>query len=434
MVIIFSQSFNPRYKFVFDWIFDQWGIKYTTTNSRDEYVSSDLPKIFYSKENFESNQGAYVFDCGLLFEDSISPRPVRVVHVDDVPEILFSDSDLPFDLFSAIFFMLTRYEEYLPYSADRHGRFPVSASVTFQKRFLDIPVVDIWLESFKKRLQAKYPALVFAPARFQAYLTYDVDIAYKYEGRGILRQLLSASRDIASFNWRNLSNRLAVLAGTRRDPWDVYARLIHEGKHAALKNIFFIQCGTRGEFDKNLSPDGGRMKDLIRKLTATTTVGLHPSYRTTEQPWRIAQELKTLMKATGAEIKRSRQHFLRFKFPDTFRELAAAGIEQDYSLGYPDMPGFRAGTSKPFYFFDLRQNKQTSLQFFPICWMDSTFLNYLHMGHGAALDVAGDLMEKVRRVGGIFIPVFHNFVLAENGWMGTHQRIIELISKEHINA
>jgi hypothetical protein len=54
-----------------------------------------------------------------------------------------------------------------------------------------------------------------------------------------------------------------------------------------------------------------------------------------------------------------------------------AGITEEYSMAFPEAPGFRAGTCKPFYFYDLKNEKVTDLKIFPVTCMDATFVYYL---------------------------------------------------------
>ena len=73
---------------------------------------------------------------------------------------------MPFDPFAATFYMLSRYEEYLPYKKDRFSRFPASESLAFKNNFLKKPVVDKWILLIKEVLMKAYPNLNFKPHNF----------------------------------------------------------------------------------------------------------------------------------------------------------------------------------------------------------------------------------------------------------------------------
>ena len=50
--------------------------------------------------------------------------------------------------------------------------------------------------------------------------------------------------------------------------------------------------------------------------------------------------------------------------PQSYLDINNAGILEDYSMGYPEEPGFRAGIARPFYFYNISEDKQTNLKIF----------------------------------------------------------------------
>ena len=71
-----------------------------------------------------------------------------------------SEGDYPFDIFSAVFYLLSRYEEYLPHKKDMYGRYAHENSLAFKEGFLNLPLINIWLEDFKNVLKKKFPSLI----------------------------------------------------------------------------------------------------------------------------------------------------------------------------------------------------------------------------------------------------------------------------------
>lgn len=429
MVLVYCKLFNSRCKFIFDWVFGQCGINYTTTNVKEEFQRSPNPKIWYASEKPPSDEACWIFAGGLIFDNRISTQQIRIIVNEGVPQILFQGNRTDFDFFSAVFYMLSRYEEYLPFVPDRHGRFPASEGIAFKGNFLDIPVVDFWVQRFRQQLLDKFPDLVFKPEKFRAVLTFDLDVFYKYKGRSGSRQLMSAAKDVVTLKWNNLFRRLKVLSGMKGDPYDVYYTIEKNIRNSQLEAIFFIPCGRRSRFDNNLSPQNSTIKRKIRELKKYASIGLHPSYKSSDNPGNLVREKSVLEKILNEKVKSGRQHFLRFKLPGTFQTLANSGMECDYSMGFAEAPGFRAGTSKPFYFYDLKNERQTSLKLYPVCWMDATFLNYVHSEPTHALKIAEDLIEKIKQVNGYFIPIFHNDVLTREGFLNVHLKIVEDVIK-----
>ena len=107
-----------------------------------------------------------------------------------------SDSDLPFDIFAASFFLVSRYEEYLEFQPDEYGRFPASSSLAFKNGFLGIPVVDLWAKEMAKAFLKKFQTLVFKRNEYKALLTIDTDQPFAYLGKNLFRSIGGLFRDI----------------------------------------------------------------------------------------------------------------------------------------------------------------------------------------------------------------------------------------------
>jgi hypothetical protein len=88
-------------------------------------------------------------------------------------------------------------------------------------------------------------------------------------------------------------------------------------------------------------------------------------------------------------------------------------------MGYASLPGFRAGTCTPFYFYDIDKESVTSLKVFPLTIMDGTLKDYMHLNPQQAIQIITELMEKVRAVNGTFISLWHNDSFSDGGrWQG----------------
>lgn len=431
MVLIYSRKFSSRHRYVFDWIFDQWGIKYSYTSNKTEFELSSLPGIWYSNESPPDKETIIIHESGLLSENGIVFHQPHVTFQNNIPYLYFGDEiKQGFDFFSAIFFMLSRYEEYLPFESDHHSRFPAAQSLAFRYSFLELPVVDIWVREFYRQLASKYSDLVPLKGKFHAIMTYDIDVAYKFRGRSFIHQILAGSRDLIQLKWGTLISRFTVLLRVNKDPWDVFKYLEDKIRDSLTPAIFFFPCGKRTSFDKNQNPKNPLIERLIIKSKSFVKIGLHPSYQSVDRLDLLTDEKRILEQIVMDNVVDSRQHFLRFKMPETFLALSKAGIRFEYSMLFPDAPGFRAGTCRPFYFFDLYAEQITSLRLYPGCWMDSTFINYSQSGSHTALVKAKELIQVIRKVGGYFIPIFHNNTLEYENWRGIHEEIWNEINNE----
>jgi hypothetical protein len=124
----------------------------------------------------------------------------------------------------------------------------------------------------------------------------------------------------------------------------------------------------------------------------------------------------------------SRQHFLKLRFPETYRRLLDVGIREDWSMGYADETGFRASIATPFPWFDLERNEETPLIIHPFQAMDVTLNQYLKLSPEAALERLKSLINRTKSVGGTFTTLWHNDNLAEmdnwKGWRMVYENLL----------
>ena len=430
MLLIYLPAITKRSEYVFELIFkNELGLEYLATTDTDKFDTHHQEKINYSSTRI--GEEIFIKSSSVLFEQSIKKINVTTGTIDDVP-VLFADAscDVGFDIFAAVFYMVSRYEEYLPFAPDKHGRFKASDSLAYQNNFLQYPIVDIWIKYFKNKLAEKFPSLKFRSSTFNPIFTYDIDIAYAFKGRNIYRQTGAIVKDILKLKFKNIFNRLSLLSA-KKDPWDVYDFLKETIVRNNLNSIFFFLLGDYSTHDKNISYDHPLMTELIRKVSAFSDIGLHPSYKSSTTPGKMLTEKIRLEIISNKQITKSRQHYLKFNLPDTYNQLAAAGIMKDYSMGFAEMPGFRAGTCKPFYFYDLRNERSTLFKVFPITCMEASFLYYSKRKPAESLDIILALINEVKKVDGTFISIWHNNTVSDDSvfkeWKWVHDEMIKRV-------
>src|SRR5687767_607036 len=192
----------------------------------------------------------------LLFETGIRPLAPEVFETGYGKAFFKTAGVLDFDLFAAVFFLLSRYEEYLPHKQDVYGRYAHENSLAFRNQFSQLPLVDLWLLHFKKLLQQQFPTLQFREKKFQWFPTYDIDIAWSFREKGIIRNAGGYVRDLASGNWQQVALRRAVLTGTKTDPFDCYDWLNALHAHCNVQALFFfLVAQKKGRLDKNIDPE-----------------------------------------------------------------------------------------------------------------------------------------------------------------------------------
>src|SRR5688572_2248139 len=147
-VILFAEQKNERLKFTCDFIFNTvLNINYRVMTDATVFADTEGFKLNYSNREFSAIPK--ITPAGLINEKEITRvRPVPEIRKDNL--YLYSNKDtLGYDIFSAVFYMVSRYEEWQAFTPDKHQRFEANQSILFTHAFHLKPVVDGWIEELK---------------------------------------------------------------------------------------------------------------------------------------------------------------------------------------------------------------------------------------------------------------------------------------------
>ncbi|HMN32342.1 MAG TPA: polysaccharide deacetylase family protein [Chitinophagaceae bacterium] len=420
--IIYSKEQSTRLHYILKWILEESFLcTYHWTDDISAFESSDYFKINYS--NLPLKSDLQIIPHPLLFESKICNQKIVMGNWKELAIFFQNDHrEIPFDIFAASFYLISRYEEYLCEETDEHNRFPHRWALAFKENFLNLPLVDLWLSEFKKVIQSKRTTIHFPAKTFQFIPTYDIDIAYSFKGKQSGVQFLSAVKDILKFDFLNLIQRISVLVDKQKDPYDVYSLLDEIHERYALQPIYFFLIGQRSTFNKNIAYSHSLMQNLIQSISQKYKVGIHPSYETSDDNELLKKEI------TIFRSNKSRQHYIRFRIPRTYKQLAQLGITEEYSMGYGSINGFRASTSSSFLWFDVGENKVSNMRVFPFCYMEcNSFFEQKYSTNQATQELE-HYYQVTRKTEGMFIPVWHNFSLGTDrlwrGWREVYENIL----------
>ncbi|HSO86132.1 MAG TPA: polysaccharide deacetylase family protein [Draconibacterium sp.] len=422
MILIYSEEITSRLDYISKVIFKQiLRTEIALTTNPAYFLKSELPKINYSNNKFGDE--IYIKPHGLLLKTGVEYVDIKPVKYDNETYFLESsiDSILPFDPFSAAFYLVTRFEEYLETDFDKFGRFQASKSILSKFNLVKKPVVNIWADLIAKEIEKKYPGFLFPKIKFEFISTIDIDNAWAFLHKGFWRTIGAFTQSLLKGNFSELKSRLIVLSGKEKDPYDTYDYLDSVFKGNERKVKFFFLLGDYGKYDKNVSHENGSMQKLIQNISQKYDTGIHPSFAGFMHGChgKVIRENQRLMKIAGKEILKSRQHYLNLKFPKTYQNLIKAGITEDYTLGFADQTGFRAGICTPYFFYDLQNEAITNLLIVPFQIMDGTLLNYLSLSPEAAFEEIKLIMNRIKEVGGTFVSIWHNETVNDLGeWKG----------------
>jgi len=312
---------------------------------------------------------------------------------------------------------LSRYEEYLPHVKDEYGRFMAEDSLALKHGFLEQPVVDVWAYKFRDALKAKYPDFEFPERHYTISPIIDVPTAYAYKLKGIIRTAGGTLKDFFSFRFRELYTRYAVLFGLQNDPFDTFKYIANKQKQTKFKFVVFFLIGDLSTYDKNINVQKRKFISLIKQVSDYCRIGLKASYFALEDKALLKKEKLRLEAITNSSLSASRQSFSKLNLPESYRNLVELEIPEDYTMGYINHIGFRAGTCTPFFFYDLDYEIQTPLRINTYHLLDHALLK-THSLLDKKL-MLNRLIAEVRQVNGTFVSVFHNYTFSKiERWKG----------------
>ncbi len=432
MIIIYSEQNSPRLQYAASVIFNHI-LKVTVpvnfTDNPAYFISVKGAKINYSKNSLD--HGIHIVPSGFLFQDKIKAEFPGITDGQYSKAIFptVGSKDFTYDPLSAVFYMVSRYEEYLPHEKDQYGRFSPEKVFSFQHGFYLKPMAHYWSEEIKDKLLSKFPQFEFQEKTFRALATIDVDNGYAYRGKGAWRTFGAYVKDILRFKFKSVMERTHVITGHKKDPFNYYKFQKKVCTNYGIPLRYFALCGKRSEHDHSLDITSMAYKKLIKKLRFCGKVGIHPSYLSNSDPTALNLEVRMLSKILRKRVVHSRQHFLKLKFPETYRNLLNVGVKKDYSMGYPDYPGFRACIAEPYPFYDLELEEITSLMITPFQVMDTQYRDYKKMEAKPATAAMLEMMEEVKKVSGMFVFVWHDRSFAPwpefEGWKTSFETIVK---------
>jgi hypothetical protein len=280
-VLIYAVTTGPRLKFAARFIFEHvlnCPVNFTTNEAGFKAASGI--RINYSARPAE---GVYeIRPAKLLFETGLSDIAIKKVRPDGTLSLQGQSGEI-FDVFAAVFYMISRYEEWQQFAPDRHERFEAAESLLYGTDFFMKPVVEHWIAELKGQLESFYQVR-FPLREFRVISTIDVDNLFAYKNKGVLRTSGASFRDMLKFDFRNLLNRLNVLRGKKNDPFDIYEEISDFCFTERIPLIWFFLFRSGNMYDRTVSPGSGAFENVFAILKKNfALIGLHPSYSSAKQ-------------------------------------------------------------------------------------------------------------------------------------------------------
>ena len=430
-ILIFIPEITPRIEYTFGFIFQTiLGSELIFSSNPEEFEQSALPKINYSPVDLDS--GLFLKAHSILFEKNIAVQEIEMVEYQQM-QLFFptsADSFLPFDPFATTFYLISRYEEYLSENIDEHNRFSDSENILVRLGLHQKPIVDQMAYWIAEKISEQFADFTTKKRTFQLITTIDIDNAWAFKHKSPLVSFGAIMKAVFLGRGEELKQRAIVFLGLKNDPYDTYKYILEAYKGLLNRVLFFFLIGDRDKYDRNISHKNKSFRQLIADMASVCEVGIHPSYSSNEKLWLFETEKERLENIIQKPVTKSRQHYLKLKFPKTYQNAIKSGITDDYTMGFASLAGFRAGTCTAFNFFDLSYNCQTELIVHPFQVMDVALKNYMHLYPQKAWQLIEELMLEVKNVNGTFISLWHNESLRDSGqWLGWREVFEQILEK-----
>ena len=411
MVLVLVDDISARIQYTFDFIFKMRGVEYILVESIDTFNDFQGAKLNYSKQ--KCSDGISFTPSGLLNETGIWNGNLDKVKIESVDCLSFNGNK---DLVASVFYVLTRMEEYNCFSYDDHDRFPFSHSILKKYEWVEQAVCDRWASYIIVDLLK----VEVVKSKVEIIPTFDIDNTYAFKLKSGKRRALSKLKDVVKLDAKRITKRKSVENG-EKDPYDTFDKIIEVGKQFSGVKVFWLTA-SEGSKDRNVPIGNIQHRKLIKRVAQSVEVNIHPSYGSFLNASQVMSERDGLESITGSSIVRSRQHFLRFQLPKSYRDLIDAGIRNDYSMGFAENVGFRSGTARAHNWFDLERNEVTELTLHPFAYMDGTLLEYMSLTPEESKRRIQKLYAEIQNFGGDFIFLWHNETIGEYGkWKGWSQ-------------
>jgi hypothetical protein len=404
-ILVFNPNIGKRLRYLIEEVLPtrfinmQWEI----TDNLDEFLIHKGFKLNYSELKI-SETNAWVHPEGWLTDGNW--RGLNFASQNQ-GWVMFPQTkgDYAFDVFSAIFTILTRAEEYLVNERDEHGRFSIHSSGFPSDMKYTIPWVDVWLSHFAEFLSEK-GIPVELNTQSSAKMTIDVDNVTAVYGKPLVRQVGGA---VKHFKTLGPITRIKSASNIQQDPFYSFPMLKKLAESSSVPFHFFLLGGAKSDFDKNQAFSSKAYVKAISEIKQWAEIGLHPSYYWHKMTFEEQQaEKHALEQVLEAEVSSSRMHFLKFDVRTTYLQLEALGIVNDYTLGFADGVGFRAGTAHPFKFYSLAVEREVGVICHPFVAMDATLNWYLKMTPESSNKVSLEMANYVKSFGGCLSFLWHN--------------------------
>lgn len=425
MLLIYTRKVTPRITYAFKHICTRvLGLEIKFTSKIEEFIAYEGTKFSYGKKRLGNE--LFFQNVELLLEQGFSDVEMKVVDWEDT-KCFFSvseNSDLPFDIFAASFYLLSRYEEYLPHVKDDFGRFPALESLAYKEGFLDSPVIDIWIKKFSDLIAARFPEVIVPKSKFKSTSVISVSHVFNFKNKGFLRSITGILLDLSQLKFSRISDRIKVQLRLKKDPYNVFDDLIFLVKKHKINLNFMFQLSNFNAYDRNINYNRLNYREIIKYVADYSKVGLRLGYFAIVDPEVLKVEKKRFENIIHGPLQNVINTKYNLMLPEHYGFLNELEIPNDYSMGYPETIGFRASTSLPFLFYDINLEITTPLKVHPYVF-HSQATDFMEASE--IQEVIFNIMQDLKKIKGNMLTIFKNRDFSEYSNYNFHYSLLKQI-------
>ncbi len=414
MIAIYCEIESLRLNYALKAMFHPVSVPFIIFKNKSEFEEFKGAKLIYDETSWDNHlhipSSSFFLDHSIIASEQFD-FPF------EVPEN--GAFHFNFDVLAACFILLSRYEEEVVLSRDAFGRFESKNSLLSKRNWLERPLVDEWRLALLRAIQERFPFFEYSPTSHQVQLTVDVDSAYAYLHKGMYRTVGGFAKDVVKFQFGNLFRRTLVLLRLREDDYNTYNYIESLQEKFGFDLTYFFLLSNFGAYDKNVPHSSNALQQLIQTLSKKFRIGIHPGVASHNSLSTLKKEIRRLQFITEKKVVHARMHYLKMNGAESYHNLLQCGIENDYTLGFADVLGFKSGTALPHYWYDFKQEKETTLLLHPFVAMDATLNRYMKLSAQEAIDKLKELKNTCARLQVPFCLLWHNESFSEcNEWQG----------------
>ena len=375
-------------------------------------VESSKPYIYFPLSTGKLDEIKIIGNTPVLFPLSENRFHFEVLE----KNVIFSD-----DLLKSAFYLLSGYQETLPFDGDVHGRFLYNDSIQKQLSIAERPLVNEYfsiiiegIKTFCNLNGIKFTTKsLWEDKDFGFLLTHDVDRVDKYTVREIkLRLKQLAGFSASKVNKKELTKLLfqsiyGYFSGD--NPYWNFDWMKSIEKKCGFNSVWFFLPQGDPNKDAYYSFYEPRIKQLVKFLIDSgDEIGLHGTFESGTNEKLMQQNYDSVNKLIGHNPLGNRQHWLRIKYPDTLRILENIGIKYDSSWGFTDHIGWRNSYCHPFEPYDIDKDRMMNIWELPLAVMDVSLFEYQNLKVDEALNSIEKILKIVEKYNGLFTLLWHN--------------------------